>query len=155
MKPTSRREFFQLAAAVLMAPQVQATAPEIPQITTLLDKATVNNPFHVMIGPDGFLYFSDYGTNRVLKYDFQTKQTSVVAGTGTKGHAGDGRPAASAQLAAPHEVRFDSKGNLYIDERDNHTIRKVDMKTGIITTIAGRQGRTDMAETGARPRPRS
>src|SRR5215471_3447615 len=98
MKPTSRREFFQLAAAVLTAPQVQTT---VPQITTLLDKATANNPFHVMIGPDGFLYFSDYGTNRVLKYDFQTKRTSVIAGTGTKGHAGDGGLAAGAQLAAP------------------------------------------------------
>jgi hypothetical protein len=73
------------------------------------------------------LYFSDYGTNRVLKFDFRTKQTSVVAGTGTKGHAGDGEPALSAQIAAPHEVRFDSNGNLYIDERDNHTIRKVEM----------------------------
>src|SRR5215831_19410072 len=134
MKPTSRREFFQLTAAVLMAPRVQAT---VPQITTLLDKATVNNPFHLMIGPDGFLYISDYGTNHVLKYDFQTKQTSVVAGTGTKGHAGDGGLAAGAQLAAPHEVRFDSKGNLYIDERDNHTIRKVEMKSGVITTVAG------------------
>jgi sugar lactone lactonase YvrE len=134
MKRTSRREFLQFAAAALMAPRVQATVPEI---TTLLDKATVDNPFHMMMGPDSFLYFSDYGTNRVLKYDFRMKQVSVVAGTGTKGHAGDGGPATSAQLAAPHEVRFDSKGNLYIDERDNHTIRKVDMKTGVITTVAG------------------
>src|SRR6516165_5034355 len=145
MKRTSRREFLQFAAAALMAPRVQATVPEI---TTLLDKATVDNPFHMMMGPDSFLYFSDYGTNRVLKYDFRMKQVSVVAGTGTKGHAGDGGPATSAQLAAPHEVRFDSKGNLYIDERDNHTIRKVDMRTGIITTIAGTPGKNGYGGDG-------
>jgi DNA-binding beta-propeller fold protein YncE len=37
----------------------------------------------------------------------------------------------------PHELRFDSKGDLYIAERDNHVIRKVDMNTRVISTVAG------------------
>ena len=37
----------------------------------------------------------------------------------------------------PHELRFDAKGDLYVAERDNHVIRKIDMKTGIISTVAG------------------
>ena len=139
----SRREFFRLTAALLVSPPRAGSV-----VTTLLDKNTVNNPFHTVIGPDGFLYFSDYGTNRVFKYDFRTKQAAVVAGTGTKGHAGDGGPALSAQIAAPHEVRFDSKGNLYVDERDNHTIRKVNMKTGVITTIAGTPRKNGFAGDG-------
>ena len=61
----------------------------------------------------------------------------MVAGTGTKGYAGDGGPATRAQMNTPHEVRFDSKGNIFIAERDNHVVRFVDMKTGTISTAAG------------------
>src|SRR5262245_65610010 len=88
----------------------------------------LDNPFHIVIGPDGAMYFSDFGTSRVFRLDFRTSKLSLVAGTGVKGFSGDGGPAKSAQLSAPHEVRFDSKGNLYIDERDNHIVRRVDMK---------------------------
>lgn len=139
----SRRQFLQSATAALFLPRAAASS-----ISTLIDKAVTNNPFHVVIGPDGFLYFSDYGTNRVFKYDFRSKQSTVVAGTGMKGHAGDGGPATQAQIAAPHEVRFDSKGNLYIDERDNHTVRKIDVKTGIITTVAGTPRKNGYAGDG-------
>ncbi len=101
-----------------------------------------------MIGPDGQMYFSDYGTNRILKLDFRAKKISVVAGTGKKGYSGDGGPAKSAELSAPHEVRFDSKGNLYIDERDNHIVRKVDAKSGIISTVAGTPTKNGYAGDG-------
>ncbi len=37
----------------------------------------------------------------------------------------------------PHEIQFDAAGNLFIAERDNHVVRKVDAKTGIISTFAG------------------
>ena len=90
-----------------------------------------------MMGPDGALYWSDFGTNRVLRVDLRTKRISVVAGNATKGYSGDGGPAKSASLNGPHEIRFDSKGNLYIDERDNAVVRRVDMKSGIISTVAG------------------
>src|SRR4030095_16654272 len=103
-----RREFLQVTAALWFV----RTAP---QITTLV--GMLNNPFHVVIGHDGRLYFSDYGSNRVLSLDFATKKIAVVAGNGTKGYSGDGGPATSAQLAAPHEVRFDSKGNMHVHER--------------------------------------
>src|SRR6185369_57848 len=41
------------------------------------------------------------------------------------------------QLSAPHEVRFDTKGNIYVAERDSHVVRYIDMKTGMISTAAG------------------
>jgi len=53
------------------------------------------------------------------------KKILVVAGTGTKGYSGDGGPAKAAQLNAPHEVRFDRKGDLYVVERDNAIVRRV------------------------------
>jgi streptogramin lyase len=37
----------------------------------------------------------------------------------------------------PHELLFDRAGDLFIAERDNHVIRKVDMKSGVISTVAG------------------
>jgi len=62
---------------------------------------------------------------------------ATVAGNGERAYAGDGRPATEAALNMPHEIQFDSMGNLYIAERDNHVVRKVDAKTGLISTFAG------------------
>jgi DNA-binding beta-propeller fold protein YncE len=97
----------------------------------------INNPYGVVFGPDGALYWADFGSNRVLKLDLSTRKVAVIAGTGTKGHAGDGGPAKDALLSAPHEVRFDSKGNMYVAERDSHVVRHIEMKTRIVTTLAG------------------
>src|SRR5713226_1659243 len=97
----------------------------------------VNNPYGMVIGPDGAMYFCDVDNQRVRRLDLRTKRMTTIAGNGEKGYRGDGVPAVAASLAAPHELLFDSKGDLYIAERDNHVIRKVDMKTGVISTVAG------------------
>jgi len=101
------------------------------------DRAAINNPFGLVIGPDRNLYWADFGSNRVLRLDLRSKTISVIAGNGTKGYAGDGGPAKAAQLSAPHEVRFDSKNNIYVAERDSHVVRYIDMKSGVISTAAG------------------
>jgi streptogramin lyase len=146
----TRREFLS-AASVFVAGSALASPAPGPQIRTVVgtgargkaaegdpaDKAQIDNPFFTAFGPDGALYWSDYGSNRILRVDPRTKRISVVAGNGTKGYSGDGGPAKMAQLGAPHEIRFDSKGNLYIDERDNAIVRHVDMKSGIISTLTG------------------
>jgi sugar lactone lactonase YvrE len=97
----------------------------------------VNNPYGLVIGPDGALYFCDLDNQRVRRFDMKTKRLTTVAGDGQKAYRGDGGPAVDASLNMPHELRFDSKGDLYIAERDNHVVRKVDAKTGIISTVAG------------------
>src|SRR6185369_8453356 len=97
----------------------------------------VNNPYGMAIGPDGGLYFCDLGNQRIRRLDLTTKKMTTIAGTGKQGYTGDGGPATEATLAAPHELLFDRAGDLYIAERDNHVIRKVSMKTGIISTVAG------------------
>src|SRR6202051_4088229 len=97
----------------------------------------VNNPYGLVIGPDGALYFCDLDNQRIRRLDLATKRLITIAGNGQKGYRGDGGPAVDASLNMPHEVRFDAKGDMYIAERDNHVIRKVDMKTGVISTVAG------------------
>src|SRR5207237_10179797 len=49
----------------------------------------------------------------------------------------DGGRAAAAKLNSLHELRFDSKGNIYVAERDNHVVRFIDMKSKTISTAAG------------------
>src|SRR5438046_10721853 len=64
-------------------------------------------------------------------------ELTVVAGGGGKDYFGDGSPATKAQLNEPYEVRIDSTGNILFVEMQNHLVRKVDTKTGKISTIAG------------------
>ncbi len=64
------------------------------------------------------------------------RSVSVIAGTGVCGYSGDGGPAVAAQLADPNGIAFDSSGNLYFADSNNHRIRRIDPQ-GIITTVAG------------------
>ncbi|MEW6306130.1 MAG: SMP-30/gluconolactonase/LRE family protein [Verrucomicrobiota bacterium] len=99
-------------------------------------KAQVNNPFGVIRGPDGNIYFCEYDGQVVRKVDAKGIITTV-AGSGRKGPGGDGGPALQAEFNLPHEIRFNQNGDLFIVDMQNHRVRKVDMKTGIISTVAG------------------
>ena len=97
----------------------------------------VANPYGVVIGPDGAIYFCDLDNQRIRRLDLLTGETTTIAGNGLAAYAGDGGPATSAALNMPHEIQFDEGGHLYIVERDNHVVRRVDATTGIISTVAG------------------
>ena len=83
----------------------------------------------------GNLYIADQQNHRIRKVDLLGVITTI-AGTGERGFAGDDDPAAQAQLNNPAGVVVDSAGNLYIADRENQRIRRVD-SMGTITTIAG------------------
>jgi streptogramin lyase len=128
----------------LLSAFLMATYASAATVTTLVGTGVagfsdtqVNNPYGMAIGPDGGLYFCDLGNQRIRRLDLATKKMTTIAGTGKQGYTGDGGPATEATLAAPHELLFDRAGDLYIAERDNHVIRKVNMKTGAISTVAG------------------
>jgi len=97
----------------------------------------VQDPFGVEIGPDGALYITEVGNHRVMRVDRVTGQLTTVAGSGRKGYSGDGRQATQAELNEPYEVRFDATGNMIFVEMQNHLIRRVEAKTGVISTVAG------------------
>ena len=102
----------------------------------LATAAQIDNPFGVVRGPDGAIYFCEYTGQRIRKVT-PDGIIHTVAGTGAKGYSGDGGPALKATFNLPHEIRFDKEGNFYIADMTNHAIRKVDAKTGNIETFAG------------------
>ncbi len=85
----------------------------------------------------GDLHVVDKGSNRVRKIDVRTGIISTVAGICRYGYDGDDKPAIRAMLHAPEAVIVDREDNLYISDTMNHRVRKVDGKTGVITTVAG------------------
>ena len=97
--------------------------------------AQLNFPRGVALDGAGNLYIADFSNNRIRKVD-SAVVISTVAGNGTRGYSGDGGAAVGAQLDFPDGVAVDGAGNLYIADRDNHRIRKVD-SAGVITTVAG------------------
>jgi streptogramin lyase len=99
--------------------------------------AAVGEPYGVEVGPDGALYITEIASHVIRRVDLQTGLISTVAGVGEKGYSGDGGPATGAKLYEPYEVRFDSRGNLLFVEMKGAVVRKVDAKTGTISTIAG------------------
>jgi sugar lactone lactonase YvrE len=97
----------------------------------------IGNPFGVEIGPDGALYITEVSNHRVWRLELKTGQLTTVAGNGRKGYSGDGGPATEALLNEPYEVRFDRDGNMYFVEMQNHLVRRVDARSGRISTVAG------------------
>ncbi|MDA0834329.1 MAG: hypothetical protein O2955_03295 [Planctomycetota bacterium] len=101
------------------------------------DKINIGQPFGVEIGPEGDLFITEVANHRIWQLDRKTSELAVVAGTGEIGYTGDGGDPFEAKMNEPYEVRFDGDGNLFVVEMQNHIVRRIDRKTGVITTIAG------------------
>ncbi len=98
--------------------------------------ASVSAPNGCIFDKNGNFYFANMQCHRICKVTINGIY-SVIAGTGSVGFAGDNGPASTAKFNYPTDVCFDSSGNLYINDGENHRIRRIDATTGIITTIAG------------------
>lgn len=100
-------------------------------------QASLNLPHEIRFDRAGNLYLVDMGNHAVRRIDAKTQVIMTIAGTGQAGYSGDGGPAKNAQLAQPHSIQFDPAGDLYICDIRNNVIRRVDMKSGVISTYAG------------------
>jgi DNA-binding beta-propeller fold protein YncE len=95
------------------------------------------------------MYVADTRNHTVRKIDLKTGFISTVAGTGKAGYSGDGGPATKAELNGTFAIDVDRRGNnLYIADLGNRRVRKIDLKSGIITTIAG-DGEKGVPQDGA------
>jgi len=84
-----------------------------------------------------YLVIADPSNHRIREVNLKTGIITKVAGTLWSGYNGDNRSATSARLYYPFGVHVDPSHNTYIADTYNHRIRKVNGKTGIITTVAG------------------
>jgi sugar lactone lactonase YvrE len=100
--------------------------------------ATVSNPSGIAVDASGNLYISDSLNNLVRKVDASSGIITTVAGV-VSGAVATGNPnlAVNAHLSQPTGNAVDSKGNLYIAESKSSIVEKVDVSTGIISTVAG------------------
>jgi sugar lactone lactonase YvrE len=85
----------------------------------------------------GNLLYTESRNNVVRRVDKTTGVVTTVAGTGELGYGGDGGPATQATMREPYSLQVDGNGDIYIVDRLNAVVRKVDAATGIITTVAG------------------
>ena len=99
--------------------------------------ALLNGPFDVGFDADGNLYFSDTFNHRIRRVDTQTGVITSCAGSGEAGYSGDGGPATRARLNEPYGIAIDRAANVYIADRHNHCVRRVEGASGMITTLAG------------------
>ncbi|HXB75695.1 MAG TPA: Ig-like domain repeat protein [Candidatus Acidoferrales bacterium] len=98
--------------------------------------ATFYNAVAVAVDGAGNVFISDSGAHRIRRVDAQSGIITTFAGSGTVSSSGDGGPALAAGIGNPLGLAFDRAGNLYIAD-GQAGIRRVDVITGIITTVAG------------------
>ena len=99
--------------------------------------AAIAYPTGVASDRGGNLFIADYGNQRLRRVDAASGAITTIAGTGGGGFSGDGGPATAAKMANPFGVAVDSTGNVYFGDSLNNRVRRVDMATGVITTVVG------------------
>lgn len=111
-------------------------------------RARFNGPHNLAIAANGDIYLADTWNSRIRKIDAKGIVTTV-AGTGKRGFSGDGGPAARADFGNVYCVTLDPKGEkLYAADLDNRRIRVIDLKTGVVSTVAG-NGKRGVPADGA------
>ena len=132
IKPTSRSIHAPLWIVLLLlvslnsSAQAQTSALTVPLIL----------PSAIVFDGRGNLYLAEAANHTIRKVDAFGIITTI-AGTGTQGFSGDSGAATAAALDSPQGLALDTADNLYLADTHNHRIRRLNLSTGIITTIAG------------------
>jgi streptogramin lyase len=104
-------------------------------VNTKSSDANLSDPKGIVVTRDDRVLVSADETHVVVELG---KATQLVAGTeGQKGFAGDGGPASNARFDLPGAMAIDGEGNVFVADYFNHRVRRIDARTGIITSIAG------------------
>ncbi len=113
-------------------------------LSTSFDRIT-----HVALASNGDLYIADANGHKIRRVRASDNIVETVAGTGTGGFSGDGGQANAAEINRPQDMIFDASGNLLFCDSQNNCIRKIEISTGTITTIAGTPGTEGSITEGA------
>jgi DNA-binding beta-propeller fold protein YncE len=100
-------------------------------------RALLNGPFDVGFDAHSNLYFSDTFNHCIRRVDARTGVITTCAGCGEAGYSGDGGPATGARFNEPYGIAVDNAGNIYVADRHNHCVRRIDGSSGIVRTFAG------------------
>lgn len=98
-------------------------------------EAVLNEPRGVAVDRAGNIYVCDTKNHRIRRIDARGT-IATIAGTGAPDHGGDGGPALKAMLNRPWNVATDARGSVYVVDRGNDRVRRIDAD-GIISTVAG------------------
>jgi sugar lactone lactonase YvrE len=112
-------------------------------------KAQLNSPNGLALDLlDSTLFITDTFNQRIRQINLSSKIISTIAGNGVAGFSFDNSSATDASLNFPNSITTDLLGNIYIADTLNFRIRKVDIKTGIITSLVGNGTRDFQGDQG-------
>ena len=114
-----------------------------------LEGTPLNGPRTIAFDAAGNLYLALREGNAIYRVDRTSSRIRHVAGTGEQGFSGDGGPARLARLGGPKGLAW-WRDALYVADTENHVIRRIDLNSGIISTVLGTGQRGD----GPEPDPR-
>lgn len=100
-------------------------------------QAACQEPYMCAFDTQGNMFVCMGRSHIIRRMEAKTGIITSVAGTGEAGYTGDGGPARSATFDMPYALTVDTNGDIYIAERRNAVVRKIEGKTGIVTTLAG------------------
>jgi outer membrane protein assembly factor BamB/sugar lactone lactonase YvrE len=100
-------------------------------------QASLNQPHELRFDRDGNLFIADMSNHAIRRVDAQTHVITTFAGTGLSGYSGDGEAATKARFNQPISLQFSPAGDLFVCDIGNNVIRRVDAKSGTISTFAG------------------
>ena len=100
-------------------------------------RALLNGPFDIGFDARDNLYFSDTFNHCIRIVDARTGVITTCAGCGEAGYSGDGGPAMRARFNEPYGIAVDNAGNIYVADRHNHCVRRINGNSGIVDTFAG------------------
>ncbi len=115
-------------ASVVIGESLKSKKPLAPE--------KLSSPFGVAFDSNNNMYIVELSGGRIHRRD-STGTLSIIAGDGSKGYSGDTGPATEATFNGMHNIAATAEGDLYIADSWNHCVRKIDTKTGVISTFAG------------------
>ena len=99
--------------------------------------ALLSEPFMCAFDSMGNLYVAEAMNHCIRRVYRDTGVIVTIAGTGAEGYSGDGGPATQATFNQPYSLQVDTNGDVYVVDRLNYVIRRIEAVTGIVTTVAG------------------